>query len=46
MANMFSGVAKLEPLDNDRYSDIKWAKIGDYLKEAKIRREAKQSSRS
>ncbi|KAE8167859.1 hypothetical protein BDV40DRAFT_311348 [Aspergillus tamarii] len=40
----FGGVAKLEPLDNDRYSDIKWTKIGDYLKEEKIRREAKQCS--
>ncbi|KAL2843697.1 NAD(P)-binding protein [Aspergillus pseudoustus] len=44
MANMFSGVAKLQPLDNDRYPDIRWTKIKDYLREEKIRREAKQST--
>lgn len=31
--NMFEGRAKLEPLDNDRYPDIKWKKVRDILKE-------------
>ena len=29
--NMFSGLAKLEPLDNDRYPDISWTTIKDFL---------------
>jgi uncharacterized protein YbjT (DUF2867 family) len=35
MANMFSGVGKLEPLDNDRYPELKWTKVVDLLREAK-----------
>jgi len=31
MHNMFSGLAKLEPLDNDRYPDISWTTIKDFL---------------
>lgn len=46
MANMFSGVAQLKPLDNDRYPDIKWTKVKDYLREEKIRREKKLSTGS
>lgn len=29
--NMFSGQAKLEPLDNDRYPEIRWTKVRDVL---------------
>ncbi len=29
--NMFSGQAKLEPLDNDRYPSIRWIKVQDFL---------------
>lgn len=29
--NMFSGAGKLEPLDNDRYPDPKWTKVGELL---------------
>ncbi|KAE8381611.1 NAD(P)-binding protein [Aspergillus bertholletiae] len=46
MANMFSGVAKLEPLDNDRYPDLQWTKVPEYLKEDKARREEQQSTGS
>lgn len=31
MHNMFSGVAKLDPLDNDRYPDIPWTTVRDFL---------------
>jgi uncharacterized protein YbjT (DUF2867 family) len=31
MHNMFSGRAKLEPLDNDRYPDIRWTTVRDVL---------------
>jgi nucleoside-diphosphate-sugar epimerase len=31
--NMFSGRAKLEPLDNERYSDIRWTTVRDVLEE-------------
>lgn len=31
MRDMFSGQAKLEPLDNDRYPDMKWTKVRDIL---------------
>jgi nucleoside-diphosphate-sugar epimerase len=30
--NMFSGRAKLEPLDNDRYPAMQWTKVRDVLK--------------
>ena len=29
--NMFSGLAKLEPLDNDRYPGIKWTTVHDFI---------------
>lgn len=29
--NMFSGAGKLEPLDNDRYPDMKWTKVRELL---------------
>jgi len=29
--NMFSGTAKLEPLDNDRYPGIRWTAVRDVL---------------
>ncbi|KAK9413687.1 putative NAD(P)-binding protein [Seiridium unicorne] len=32
LTNMFSGQGKLEPLDNDRYPDIKWTKVGPFLR--------------
>lgn len=32
MHNMFSGRAKLEPLDNDRYADVRWTTLRDFLK--------------
>ena len=31
MHNMFSGLAKLDPLDNDRYPDIRWTSIRNVL---------------
>ena len=31
MHNMFSGLAKLEPLDNARYSDIKWTSAREVI---------------
>lgn len=31
MANMFSGAGKLDPLDNDRYPDLKWTKVEGFL---------------
>lgn len=31
MANMFSGAGKLDPLDNERYPDLKWTKVEDFL---------------
>lgn len=31
MHNMFSGITKLEPLDNDRYPDIQWTTVRDFL---------------
>lgn len=31
MYNMFSGQAKLEPLDNDRYPGMRWTKVRDVL---------------
>lgn len=32
MANMFSGQGKLAPLDNDRYPEIQWTKVGPFLR--------------
>lgn len=32
MANMFRGDCQLDPLDNDRYPEIKWTKIEDFLR--------------
>ena len=29
--NMFSGLAKLEPLDNDRYPGMKWTTVRDFI---------------
>jgi nucleoside-diphosphate-sugar epimerase len=31
MRNMFEGLAKLEPLDNDRYSGMRWTTVRDVL---------------
>lgn len=31
MRDMFSGLPKLEPLDNDRYPDIKWTSVAEVL---------------
>ena len=31
LRNMFSGRAKLEPLDNDRYPDIRWTPVSEVL---------------
>jgi nucleoside-diphosphate-sugar epimerase len=31
MHNMFSGLAKLEPLDNDRYQGVRWTTVRDVL---------------
>ena len=31
MRNMFDGRAKLEPLDNDRYPDMRWTTVQDVL---------------
>ena len=31
MRDMFSGLPKLEPLDNDRYPDIKWTTVAEVL---------------
>ena len=32
MVNMFSGEGKLDPTDNDRYPEIKWTKVEEYLR--------------
>lgn len=31
MRNMYSGVVKLQPLDNDRYPEVSWASVKDVL---------------
>ncbi|ROV92138.1 hypothetical protein VSDG_07524 [Cytospora chrysosperma] len=31
MANMFSGAGKLDPLDNDRYPELKWTNAEEFL---------------
>ncbi|KAJ5665871.1 uncharacterized protein N7477_008319 [Penicillium maclennaniae] len=33
MTNMFSGDGKLEPLDNDRYPELSWTKLEDFLRQ-------------
>lgn len=38
MENMFSGIAKLQPLDNNRYPDIEWTKIEDLFREQKSKK--------
>lgn len=35
LVNMMSGDGKLEPLDNDRYPELKWTRLEDYLREHK-----------
>lgn len=35
MANMFRGVCKLEPLDNNRYPELTWTKIEDFFRQDK-----------
>lgn len=35
VVNMFSGNGKLEPLDNDRYPELKWTRIDEVLSGAK-----------
>ncbi|KAJ5225867.1 hypothetical protein N7468_007092 [Penicillium chermesinum] len=36
MVNMMSGDGKLEPLDNDRYPDIAWDRLEDFLRKHKV----------
>jgi hypothetical protein len=31
MRNMFSGLPKLEPLDNDRYPGLRWTTVREVL---------------
>ena len=38
MRNMFDGRAKLEPLDNDRYSNRRWTTVRDVLSARQVRR--------
>ncbi|OGM44792.1 hypothetical protein ABOM_006215 [Aspergillus bombycis] len=33
MVNIFSGEGKLQPLDNDRYPELKWTTVEDFLRE-------------
>jgi nucleoside-diphosphate-sugar epimerase len=33
MHNMYSGVPKLEPIDNNRYPHLKWTRVKDFLSE-------------
>lgn len=35
MTNMHSGAGKLEPLDNDRYPELSWTKVEDFLRQQK-----------
>ncbi|KAF4983712.1 hypothetical protein FZEAL_928 [Fusarium zealandicum] len=35
MTNMFSGAGKLEPLDNERYPELRWTKLGEFLRDNK-----------
>jgi hypothetical protein len=36
MRNMFDGRAKLEPLDNDRYADIRWTTAREVLSACRV----------
>ncbi|KAK9481532.1 putative pinoresinol-lariciresinol reductase 3 [Lipomyces starkeyi] len=36
MANTFSGVGKLEPLDNDRYPELKWTEVEDLFRRSEL----------
>ncbi|KAK9426899.1 putative pinoresinol-lariciresinol reductase 3 [Lipomyces doorenjongii] len=36
MANTFSGVGKLEPLDNDRYPELKWTDVEDLFRRSEL----------
>ncbi len=36
--NMFTGLPKLAPLDNDRYPDIRWTKVSEMLAAKKVMR--------
>ena len=36
MRNMFDGRAKLQPLDNDRYPNVRWATVRDVLSKSRI----------
>ncbi|MEJ7687676.1 MAG: NmrA family NAD(P)-binding protein [Luteimonas sp.] len=38
MRDMFSGRGKLDPLDNDRYPDIRWTSVGEHLAPTNWRR--------
>ncbi|PWY96064.1 NAD(P)-binding protein [Aspergillus sclerotioniger CBS 115572] len=38
MVNIFSGAGKLDPLDNDRYPELKWTKVVEVLREYKNKR--------
>jgi uncharacterized protein YbjT (DUF2867 family) len=42
MANQFSGAGKLEPLDNDRYPELTWTKVVDFLREHNKQEAAKK----
>ncbi|KAL4931111.1 uncharacterized protein BDV17DRAFT_289107 [Aspergillus undulatus] len=33
--SIFSGDGKLEPLDNDRYPEVKWTRVSEFLREDK-----------
>lgn len=35
--SMFDGSAKLDPVDNERYPDIRWTRLGEFLSETKFR---------
>ncbi len=35
--SMFDGSGKLDPVDNDRYPDIRWTRLGEFLSETKLR---------
>ncbi|HEY9165504.1 MAG TPA: hypothetical protein VIS48_05030 [Candidatus Kryptonia bacterium] len=38
MRNMFDGRAKLEPLDNDRYPNMRWTTVRDVLSALQFKR--------
>ncbi|THZ81759.1 NAD(P)-binding protein [Aureobasidium pullulans] len=39
MTNMYSGVAKAKELDNDRYPEIKWTKLVDFIRADKEKKQ-------